>query len=91
MTNENIAVGIIKRAYEVAASGQCEKASDISKSLMKEGFTRADIEDYLNGRSIRAELKAVCRDARQKANQSTVDEHEGLPQVSHSARQPCRD
>jgi hypothetical protein len=51
---------ILERAYELARSGQCQSVEDIRNRLKAEGYG-GEIQMHISGRSLRADLRRLCR------------------------------
>jgi hypothetical protein len=52
---------ILERAFELARSGKCVDASEISRQLKREGFTQVD--EHLSAPSVRRQLRDLCKEA----------------------------
>jgi len=57
-------MGIVERAYQLAATGEYAIPSEIAKRLAAEGHHLADIASTFEGLSLKRELLARCRAAR---------------------------
>jgi hypothetical protein len=53
---------ILERAYELARSGQCQGVEDIRNRLKAEGYG-GEIQMQMSGRTLRADLRRLCRQA----------------------------
>jgi hypothetical protein len=53
---------IVERAYELAASGEFSKVSDIAQRLSREGYMSP--REHLEGRMIQSALKKACAASR---------------------------
>ena len=56
-------IRLIERAYEHARSGEHRNVSDVVTALRKDGFARGSIEDHLGGKSVKSDLRKICREA----------------------------
>ena len=52
---------LVERAFQLARSGACAGVKDIRLQLKGEGYTNGDIQNHLDGLSIRAALVALCK------------------------------
>jgi hypothetical protein len=57
----------IKRAFEIAASGECTTLEELKKRLKQDGHF--SVEEHLAGSSIRKQLNALIADARRSHSQ----------------------
>ena len=53
---------VVERAYELAASGEFSRVSDIAQRLSKEGY--ASPREHLEGRMIQSALRKACAASR---------------------------
>lgn len=53
----------VERAYQIAKSGRCVELRDVRRQLIQEGYE--GVEAHLSGTSIRRELQALIKAARQ--------------------------
>jgi hypothetical protein len=67
---------IIKRAFDLADSGDCEAVWLIEQRLRREGYSEAN--EHLAGVHIRSQLRQRIRDARKRsAEPKTLDDLSG--------------
>jgi hypothetical protein len=68
--------GIIERAYELARSGRYPTVSMVKKQIRAEGYP--SVESYLQGATIHAALRDLCRAARPQGGEAPADGQEPL-------------
>ena len=56
-------IPLLERAYQLARSGGFSAVGQISRQLRQEGYRHNDVSMHLEGRSLTAELKRLCRAA----------------------------
>jgi hypothetical protein len=69
--------GIIERAYELARSGRYPTVSMVKKQIRAEGYP--SVESYLQGATIHAALRDLCRAARAEGGESPPSERAPPP------------
>ena len=52
-------IGIIERAYQIAASGKVSRVSLIEAALSSEGYSA--VRSHLGSMTLRADLQRICR------------------------------
>lgn len=64
-------IPILERAFELARTGEYRRVKDLEKALAGEGYARSDPQ--LQGRSVRKQLRQLCRTASAEVSTSPDD------------------
>ena len=57
-----LTTGTVERAYQLAASGECNGVGDIRQRLAREGYS--NVTSHLGGRTIALALRRLCVESR---------------------------
>jgi hypothetical protein len=64
---------VVQRAYEMARSGAFVGTSDIARALSGEGYW--DFRSHLDSRTLKLELKRLCRGAKRQRAETAPRRH----------------
>ena len=62
MTDPNMQLHILERAFELAKTGECVSIDDIRRRLKSERYSQVDA--HLAGSTVRRQLLDLCKEAR---------------------------
>ena len=68
--------GLLERAFQLSASGECKNIGDLERRLKGEGYE--GVAAHLAGKSLRRQLAAGIKSALETSSQK-VDRHAGAP------------
>jgi len=57
---------VIERAYELAKSKRMANLGEIRRQLLKEGYSRTELRQHLEGMAMRRQLMQLCGTAKAK-------------------------